>query len=99
MSVEEKSALQKAHVDLIKGMNPTSLKDLLYSKKLLTTEEYEKLGLQPTNADKNRFIVLLLPRKGFHAFRNFVACLRETSDETEAHTELADMLESYLCDE
>ena len=96
MSGEEKSALQKAHVDLIKGMNPTALKDLLYTRKLLTTEEYEKLDLQPTNADKNRYIILLLPRKGSGAFRNFVACLQETSGENYAHTELVDMLESYL---
>lgn len=99
MSKEEKSALQKAHVELIEGMNPSALQDLLFNKKLLTSEEYEMLGHTPTTHAKNRHIVMLLPRKGSSAFRDFVACLRETSDENVAHAELADQLELSLHDE
>ena len=99
MSAEEKSALQNAHVELIKGMNPIALKDPLYHKKLLTLDEYERLDNKSTTADKNGYIASLLPRKGTSAFGDFVACLRETSDENIVHMELADQLEASLRDE
>lgn len=96
MRAEEKSALQSAHVELMK-MNPTALKELLYAKKLLTMEEYEMLENKPTTGSKNSFIAMLLPKKDASAFGKFVACLRETSDENEVHKELADKLESCIC--
>lgn len=96
MRVEEKSALQSAHLDLIRDMNPTALKDPLYNRKLLTLDEYEMLDSKPTTRSKNTFITMLLPRKGASAFRDFISCLRETGDENSAHIDLANDLESRL---
>ena len=99
MRAEEKSALQSAHSDLIRDMNPTALKEPLYTRKLLTTDEYEMLDIKPTTRGKNTFIAMLLPRKGASAFRDFITCLRETGDENGAHIDLANDLESRLHDE
>ena len=99
MRAEERSALQTAHVDLIRDMNPAALRDLLFAKRLLTTDECERLDSMSITSDKNRYIARLLPRKGANAFREFIACLRETGEENGAHIDLANDLESHLHDE
>ena len=99
MRAEEKSALQTAHLDLIRDMNPAALRDRLFTKRLLTPDECERLDSISITSDKNRYIAMLLPRKGASAFQEFIACLRETGDENRAHIDLANDLESRLHDE
>ena len=89
----KRRALQQCTVELVKKMNPDTLRPYLAGKRLLTRDEQERLGL-PTmiTADKNLFILQTLPSKGRDSFDLFVDCLQDTAEEVPAHLELVHQL-------
>ena len=86
-------AIKKCFVELNKDMNPEDMMPELYSRKLLTKNEMERLGLPlMTRSEKNTFILIRLQSKGKGAFDYFVDALQATSEENPAHSELVDLL-------
>ena len=74
-------------------MNPDTLRPHMASKRLLTRDEQERLGLPGmTTTDKCMFILQTLPSKGRDSFDLFVDCLQETAEEVPAHLELVHQL-------
>ncbi|XP_065907298.1 uncharacterized protein [Dysidea avara] len=92
VTVNFERILQKHHSDLRKSLGLEELIPLLREFDLLTKEEWDALSnKQTTQNQKIDFLVGLLPRKGEHAYTNFVTCL-ESEKEHPAHQELADQL-------
>lgn len=74
-------------------MNPDLLRPVLYGKKLLTSDEAERLSLPgQTTRDKNMFILQQIPTKGSRAFELFLEALQETIEEEPVHSELLDAI-------
>lgn len=96
MNKHQKDAMCKFTVELCKQMNPEDLRPTLFAKKMLTSDENERLGVMSTTREKNLYILQLVPCKGSRAFELFIASLQETSDENPAHAELVSMLMDSL---
>ena len=95
---EEKRKLKvirKCFVELVRNMNPIDVKDHLYAKRMLTSDELDRLGLPiMTTRDKNTLILMKLESNGSGAFDAFVDTLQATSEENPAHAELVELLVS-----
>lgn len=86
-------ALKRCTVELCRDMNPDAMKVELYAKKMLTSDEVERIGLPiMTTKDKNLFILQKIPSKGVRAFDYFIDALKSTSEENPSHTELMELL-------
>ena len=70
-------------------MNPTAMRTVLFSKQMLTPDEYERLCLSSmTSHDQNVFILQKVLMKGDQELDLFINCLRDTAKENPAHGEL-----------
>ncbi|CAI8048343.1 hypothetical protein GBAR_LOCUS26685, partial [Geodia barretti] len=73
----KREALRNQTVSLTDNMNPGLLGPYLYSKKLLTHDEFERLQLPTmTTRDRNLFILQKIPTKGSRAFDLFWSVCR-----------------------
>lgn len=82
-------ALRNCTVELVRDMNPEAMKIELYARKMLTSDELERIGLPiMTHKDKNLFILQVIPTKGTRAFDYFIDALEATSGENPVHDTL-----------
>jgi len=85
--------LQHLTVEFVEKMNPEEMKTQLYSRRMLTNDEVEQLGLPiHTNRSKCMLILTKLPTKGAEAFDRFAESLEATSASVPAHGELLQKL-------
>ena len=94
-SLKLKEAIQR-HYPALMDISPEALAPLMYSKKLLTKEEEEKIGSSTYKTRRERVHLLLhsLDTKGPLAHRLFVKCLKSESSHP-IHKELYTVLTSW----
>ncbi|XP_065836477.1 uncharacterized protein [Oscarella lobularis] len=63
---------------LVAILSPFSLIDRLYSLFLITREEYERIKAYDSVEASQQLLVMILPRKGPDAFKQFLSVLEET---------------------
>ena len=99
MNSAHRQSLRAATVELVRDMDPNSLKHVMYARNLLNSDELERIDLPlMTTKDKNLFILKVLPTKGSQAFGLFLGCLEETGRENPVHLELKQKLEDGVND-
>jgi len=77
MNTTDKNALQRNHVYLMENLEAEHIIDELYSKKILSANDYEEIRVETTSRRKTAKLLSILPRRGVRAFQEFLDALQK----------------------
>ncbi|XP_061760806.1 caspase-9 [Nerophis ophidion] len=89
MEESHKKVLQRYRINIVTGLEPSSLYDRLLEKGVFTQDMIDKIKSKETRRDQARQLVKDLVTRGSRAFPLFLECLHESDQHS-----LADLLQS-----
>lgn len=74
----QRQLLIQNRLAIVQDMRVRRILDILYSQGIVTFDDCERIESHPTNADRARALLDIIPEKGYRAFRSFRLALQES---------------------